>query len=72
MLAAFDQVFAVLESHAVSTSDGFDADAKAKAIDQARQDRDYAAADALRAELEAAGYEVKTTKAGTVATKKLA
>ena len=72
MLAAFDQVFSVLEPGAAALNDGFDADAKAKAIDQARQDKDYAAADALRAELEGAGYEVKTTKDGTVATKKLA
>lgn len=72
MLAAFDQVFAVLHEDIAASSDGFDADAKAAAIDQARQDKDYAAADSLRAELEAAGYEVKTTKDGTVATKKLA
>ena len=70
MLAAFDQVFGVLGSGA--NQQGDEADAKAAAIDQARADKDYAKADALRAELEAAGYEVKTTKDGTVATKKLA
>jgi len=72
MLAAFDQVFAVLGGPDEPSDDGFDADVRAKAIDQARQDKDYAAADAIRAELEVAGYEVKTTKDGTVATKKLA
>jgi len=70
MLSAFDQVFDVLA--ASSSAAGDFASVKAAAIDQARKARDYAAADALRSELEAAGYEVKTTKDGTVATKKLA
>ena len=36
------------------------------------QVRDYASADAIRAQLESSGYDVKTAKGGTVATKRLA
>ena len=39
--------------------------AKAAALDQARADKDYAAADAIRAELQADGWTVETTKDGT-------
>ena len=39
--------------------------AKAAALDQARADTDYAAADAIRAELQADGWTVETTKDGT-------
>ena len=39
--------------------------AKAAALDAARASKDFAAADALRAELQAAGYVVETTKDGT-------
>jgi cysteinyl-tRNA synthetase len=39
--------------------------AKAAALDAARAAKDFAAADALRAELQAAGWTVETTKAGT-------
>jgi cysteinyl-tRNA synthetase len=42
-----------------------DAAAKAAALDAARAGKDYATADALRAELQAAGWLVETTKAGT-------
>ncbi len=42
-----------------------DAAAKAAALDAARAAKDYAAADALRAELQADGWTVETTKAGT-------
>ena len=42
-----------------------DAAAKAAALDAARAAKDFATADALRAELQAAGYTVETTKAGT-------
>ncbi len=45
---------------------------KAKALDDARAAKDYAAADTIRQELVEAGYDVKTTKDGTVATKRLA
>jgi len=39
--------------------------AKAAALDQARADKDYAAADALRDELQGDGWIVETTKDGT-------
>jgi cysteinyl-tRNA synthetase len=39
--------------------------AKAAALDDARATKDFAAADAIRAELQAAGWTVETTKAGT-------
>ncbi len=42
-----------------------DAAAKAAALDAARAAKDYAAADSLRAELQAEGWTVETTKAGT-------
>ncbi|MFN3168919.1 MAG: hypothetical protein ACE37H_17865 [Phycisphaeraceae bacterium] len=57
---------------ALITSDNQDIEAMAKAIDLARADKDYDRADSIRAELDAMGYQVKTTKDGTVATKKLA
>ncbi|MEM8494879.1 MAG: cysteine--tRNA ligase [Planctomycetota bacterium] len=71
-LAAFDHVLGVLPRQAASSADGDDIAAKCAALDDARRDKDFATADALRDELQAAGYEVKTTKDGTVATKKLA
>jgi cysteinyl-tRNA synthetase len=42
-----------------------EAAAQAAALDAARAAKDFAAADALRAELQAAGWTVETTKAGT-------
>jgi cysteinyl-tRNA synthetase len=39
--------------------------ARAAALDSARADKDFATADAIRAELQAAGWTVETTKAGT-------
>jgi cysteinyl-tRNA synthetase len=42
-----------------------DAAAKAAALDAARAAKDFAAADTLRAELQADGWTVETTKAGT-------
>ncbi len=42
-----------------------DVAAKAAALDQARADKDFATADALRAELQVAGWTVETTKDGT-------
>ena len=39
--------------------------AKAQALDEARAAKDFARADALRAELQADGWIVETTKAGT-------
>ena len=43
-----------------------------RAIDQARAAADYKSADALRDQLEASGYDVKTTPEGTIAEKRLA
>jgi cysteinyl-tRNA synthetase len=40
--------------------------AKAQALDQARAERDFTAADAIRAELQSEGWSVETTKDGTV------
>ena len=42
-----------------------DVAAKAAALDQARAEKDYAAADTIRAELQADGWTVETTKDGT-------
>ena len=42
-----------------------DAAAKAAALDAARAAKDFAAADALREELQAAGWTVETTREGT-------
>jgi cysteinyl-tRNA synthetase len=42
-----------------------DAAAKAAALDQARTNKDYAGADAIRADLQADGWTVETTKDGT-------
>ena len=42
-----------------------DAQTLAKALDAARAAKDFAKADALRAELQSLGYVVETTKAGT-------
>jgi cysteinyl-tRNA synthetase len=49
-----------------------EAEAKARQVDDARAAKDYDTADRLRQELIDAGYDVKTTKDGTVATKRLA
>jgi cysteinyl-tRNA synthetase len=42
-----------------------DAQAKAAALDAARAAKDFSKADALRNELQSAGWIVETTKAGT-------
>ncbi len=42
-----------------------DALARAQALDDARAAKDFAAADALRAELQAEGWTVETTRDGT-------
>lgn len=41
-------------------------------LDEARASRDYATADTIRAQITAAGYDVKTSPQGTVAQKRLA
>ena len=40
-------------------------ESRAAALDRARADKDYAAADAIRAGLQADGWTVETTKDGT-------
>ena len=51
---------------------GFDPQALCARIDEARAAKDWATADAVRAELTAAGYEVRNDPGGTVAVKELA
>ena len=74
MLAAFDQVFAVLESAEAASVAGSSNPIQDKidTMNWARANKDWATSDSIRAELEAEGYEVKQTKDGIVATKKLA
>jgi cysteinyl-tRNA synthetase len=51
----------------LSSGDDTDADilAKGRALDEARAAKDFATADAIRNELQAAGYLVETFKEGT-------
>lgn len=73
VMRKFDQVLGVLSEPAAGAVDNEEwASEKAAALDAARSGKDYAGADAIRDELQDAGYDVKTTKAGTVATKRLA
>jgi cysteinyl-tRNA synthetase len=85
-LGAFEIINSVLNvapvvdnhGHAVDTLQDADTGgtvdpaALCKRLDEARQAKDYDAADALRNELTEAGYEVRTTPEGTIAQKKLA
>ena len=70
-LKRVDEVLGVLEA-SEANADTDDADALCKQLDQARANKDYAAADAIRQQLIDAGYDVKTTPEGTVASKRLA
>ena len=74
VLNKINEVLAVapLGDATAATDDDFDVAAKCKAMDDARAAKDWGTSDALRAELEAAGYDVKSTPDGTVAEKKLA
>jgi cysteinyl-tRNA synthetase len=72
VMRQFDRVLAVLESSESGSSDTTWAERLAGELDQARAAKDYSRADAIRDELQASGYEVKTTKEGTVASKRLA
>lgn len=72
VLRKFDQVLGVLPAADASGDDDSWAIGKSAALDAARADKDYAGADAIRDELQAAGYDVKTSAEGTVATKRLA
>ena len=71
MLAKIDSVLAVLDGRdAEEVAD--DAEAFARQIDAKRAAKDFAAADAIRAELLEKGYKVLTTKDGTKVEKPLA
>ncbi|MEM9914222.1 MAG: cysteine--tRNA ligase [Planctomycetota bacterium] len=72
VMRKFDQVLGVMFVDASAGDDASWAETKAADLDAARAAKDYAQADAVRDELQAAGYDVKTTKDGTVATKRLA
>lgn len=72
VMRKFDEVLGVLPTAQAGTGDDSWAAERCAALDQARADKDYAAADAVRDELQGAGYDVKTSKEGTVATKRLA
>jgi len=73
VMQKFDQVLGVLpvSNGGSADGDGWAAE-KITALDAARVAKDYAAADAIRDELQDAGYDVKTTKDGTVVSKRLA
>ncbi len=70
VLTKLDSVLGVVGGGSAGP-DGFAA-GKCAELDAARQTKDFAKADAVRAELNAAGYDVKTTKEGTMAVKRLA
>ncbi|MEL7087333.1 MAG: cysteine--tRNA ligase [Planctomycetota bacterium] len=72
VMRRFDQVLGILPVAGDKLAEVGWAEQRAADLDTARQDKDYAAADAIRDELQAAGYDVKTTRDGTVATKRLA
>ncbi|MCA8987908.1 MAG: cysteine--tRNA ligase [Planctomycetaceae bacterium] len=65
---------APMEHHqeaADESTDEFDPVALCKGIDEARSQKDWARADDLRNQLQSAGYEVRNSPEGTVATKQL-
>lgn len=70
VLGKLDSVLGVLQRGPID-GDEMVAD-KCRRIDQVRAKQDFATADRLRQELIEAGYEVRTTKQGTTATRKLA
>ncbi len=79
ILESLDSVLGVLppqDSNASSsdTTEGPDTEAQtwAKQLDTARKNKDYALADEIRQKIIDAGYNVQTTKDGTVIEKKLA
>ncbi|TWT64427.1 cysteine--tRNA ligase [Rubinisphaera italica] len=55
-----------------SDAGGFDPAELCKGIDEARANKDYGRADELRNQLQDAGYEVRNSLEGTIATKQLA
>ena len=73
VLRTIDSVLGVLETspHHTEQPSGFDPVALCTELDQARANKDFDRADAIRAELTEQGYLVKTTAQGTVAEKTL-
>ncbi|MCC7146811.1 MAG: cysteine--tRNA ligase [Phycisphaeraceae bacterium] len=74
ILQRIDSVLDVLNAAPVETATGLSeeqAAEKARQLDQARADKNFAAADALRKELSEAGYEVRSTRDGTTVHRKL-
>ncbi|MEM1166981.1 MAG: cysteine--tRNA ligase [Planctomycetota bacterium] len=74
-LRVADRVLGVIEpasTEPVSGDTGVDAEALCAQIDEARRTKDFTTSDALRQQLIDAGYDVQTTKDGTVAEKLLA
>jgi len=71
VLEAMDGVLGVLDEAPQAAAED-EAEEKCRALDAARAAKDFATADAIRAELIDAGYDVQTTPQGTRATKKLA
>lgn len=79
-LAVLDKINSVLavaplgddEDSASADDGGLDVDALCKAMDEARAAKDWGKSDAIRDELQAAGYDVKSSPEGTIATKRLA
>jgi cysteinyl-tRNA synthetase len=63
--AAVSQICSAVGLNAGGDEVPADIEAKAVALDAARAAKDFGAADRLRAELQAAGYVVETTKEGT-------
>ncbi|QDU34105.1 Cysteine--tRNA ligase [Poriferisphaera corsica] len=82
VLKKLDHVLCLLEDKAIAcfrmplrfSADAtvYNPDEMCKQLDEARANKDYAAADKLRDQLNELGYDVKTTKEGTIATKRLA
>ena len=77
-LAVLDKINDVLavaplgSSDDCSSDDDNDVTALCKQLDEARAAKDYATADAVRDQIQAAGFEVKTTPDGTVAERPMA
>ena len=74
-LEAIDSVLDVLRPQALTDAGdatGDDITATCRDLDAARAAKDFARADLLRKQLNDAGYDVKTTRDGTTATKRLA
>ena len=67
----FDEVLGVSPTTRTTDDDADSATILCQQLDEARANKVFAAADKIRQELIDAGYDVKTTREGTVATKKL-